>query len=380
VSRVQRAGRLLWEFASSNVAYDRESETKAYLEIEKIRRRYLFQLLHVLSFTDYEVGVGMGMENVNKYVGGRENFRLSEAGTYKVHLKRPGSRRQFVFLSDQKDVLSTSTGWRKQLYVDHDCFGEGAAGFSVPFGIHPAQVLAGRHEKLDRYRAQDPKVTVLFAGACQPEEYATDEITELFGKVPRNALYESLCRVLDDGTYTTTRDPERLLNADEKLDAALFVLAADGTDNRVAQADWFRVLAAADFFVAGPGVYMPMSHNAVESLAVGTIPIIEYPELFTPNLSAAEACVPFRGREEFKERVRSCLAMEASARSALKREALAYYDTHLSPRAVGRNLQREVLDGSPDTTGETERINIIGGHESVEALKKNENKYLKRHQ
>jgi len=329
----------------------------------------VFQLLHVLSFTDYEVGVGMGMGNVNKYVGGRENFRLSEAGTYKVHLKRPGSRRQFVFLSDQKDVLSTSTGWRKQVYVDHDCFGEGESGFPVPFGVHPAQVLAGRHEKLERYRAQDSKVTLLFAGACQPEEYATDEITELFGKVPRNALYESFCRVLDDGNYTTTRDPERLLNVDEKLDAALFVLAADGTDKRVAQADWFRVLAAADFFVAGPGVYMPMSHNAVESLAVGTVPIIEYPELFTPDLSAAEACVPFRGREEFKERVRSCLAMEAPARNALKREALAYYDTHLSPRVVGRNLQREVLDGPKNSKEETETITMIAGHESVNALR-----------
>lgn len=339
-----------------------------YLEMGKTRRRYIFQVLNVLSFTDYEIGVGMGIGNVHKYVGEEEGFSLTKADNYKAFLRRPASRNQFVFLSDQQDLLSASPGWKKKVYVDPDCFGEGEDAFSVPFGVHPAQVLSGRDKQLDEYRAQDTKVTLLFAGACQPEGYATDAITKLFGKVPRSDLYESICQVLDGGDYTTTRDADSLLNAEDKIDAALFVLATDGVDNRVARENWFRVLAAADFFVAGPGVYMPMSHNVIEALAVGTIPIIEYPELFSPDLSVAQACITFRGRQEFEERIRSCVEMEPSARANLKKTAMDYYDTHLSPKAAGRKLQREVLDRPTNPKDDIERIIINAEHESVDLL------------
>jgi len=317
-SRARRAGALLWEVAASSVRYTYSSDKKIYAEIEKIRRRYVFQLLNVLSFTDYEVHVGVGPGTVDKYVGQREGFRISDANNHRSVLTRPASRDEYIFLSDQKRELTRASGWKKKVYVDDDCFGEDATSFSVPFGVHPAQVLAARDRELGRYRAQDSEATLLFAGACQPGEYATDEITDLFGKVPRNALYDMLRRILEEEDYTTTRDPERLLGADGKVDAALFVLS-DGVDNRVAKEEWLRVLAAAEFFVAGPGVYMPMSHNAIEALAVGTIPIIEYPELFAPDLSAEGACVPFSGRKEFEEQVRSCLAMDRASRKELKR-------------------------------------------------------------
>lgn len=372
ISRVRRAGRLLWEFASSNFAYDLVSEKKAYVEIEKIRRRYVFQLLHVLSFTDYEVGLRMGMDDINKYVDSREDYRISDVRNYRTYLRRPASEGRFVFLSDSRSELLASSGWKKRVHVDYGCFNGRDPGFSVPFGVDPPQVLAGRTRAraLDHYRSRESKVTLLFAGACQPKEYATDEITELFGKVPRNELYEMLCRVLDEGNYTTTQDPKSLLNADEKIDAALFVLG-DKQDRRVSKEDWFRVLSAADFFVAGPGVYMPMSHNAVEALAVGTIPILEYPDLFTPNLANAGGCVAFEGREEFLDRVRSCLNMGTVTREKLKRRATEYYDTHLSPRVIGKHLQHEVLDGPPATPDGIERITVIAGHESVDALKSN---------
>jgi hypothetical protein len=372
ISRARRAGRLFKEFASSNFAYDFESEKKAYVEIEKMRRRYVFQLLHVLSFTDYEVGLGMGMDDINKYVDSREDFRISDARNYRTYLRRSVSKERSVFLSDSRSELLAPSGWKKRVHVDYDCFGGRDLGFSIPFGVDPPQVLAGRTRAraLDRYRSKKSKVTLLFAGACQPEEYATDEIKDLFGKVPRNELYEELFRVLDEGNYTTTQDVERLLNADEKIDAALFVLF-DRQDRRVSKEDWFRVLSAADFFVAGPGVYMPMSHNAVEALAVGTIPILEYPDLFTPNLSSAGGCVAFEGREAFSERVQSCLDMGMVAREELKRRATEYYDTHLSPMVVGKRLQHEVLDGPSTTSDGIERLTIIAGHESVDALKSN---------
>jgi hypothetical protein len=114
---------------------------------------------------------------------------------------------------------------------------------------------------------------------------------------------------------------------------------------------------------------MPMSHNAIESLAVGTVPVIEYPELFVPNLEDAGACIPFSGQKEFEEKVRSCLTMEVNTRKLLKEKAVEYYDAHLCPSAVGPNLQQEVLDGPPSPREEVGRVTLIAGHESVDAFR-----------
>ena len=93
--------------------------------------------------------------------------------------------------------------------------------------------------------------------------------------------------------------------------------------------------------------------------------------MFAPDLSAAGACVPFSGREEFEEQVQSCLAMDRASRKELKRNAREYYDTHLAPKEVGKALQRNVLDPPPEAPDKMEKITVIAGHESVNALKWN---------
>lgn len=44
------------------------------------------------------------------------------------------------------------------------------------------------------------------------------------------------------------------------------------------------MLASADFFLCQPGEIMPQCHNIVEAMAVGTIPLTNYPDWLSPPL------------------------------------------------------------------------------------------------
>lgn len=52
------------------------------------------------------------------------------------------------------------------------------------------------------------------------------------------------------------------------------------TNFRIPAQKWLDVVAKSDFFLCAPGVQIPLCHNAIESMAVGTIPITNYPDWF----------------------------------------------------------------------------------------------------
>jgi hypothetical protein len=81
-----------------------------------------------------------------------------------------------------------------------------------------------------------------------------------------------------------------------------------------------------------------MSHNLIEALSVGTIPITEYPELMYPPLEDGVNCIAFRGAAGLRDAVDRALAMSAADAQRLSKGAAAYYDQYLKPDAAIRRL------------------------------------------
>ena len=75
---------------------------------------------------------------------------------------------------------------------------------------------------------------------------------------------------------------------------------------------WLDVLAKSEFFVCAPGVIMPLCHNAIESMAVGTIPITNSPDWFFPSLIHLKNCIRFTISEDLLEKIELVLTMNQS--------------------------------------------------------------------
>lgn len=100
-------------------------------------------------------------------------------------------------------------------------------------------------------------------------------------------------------------------------------------------------LARFAFYLALPGVAMPFSHNIVEAMSAGCIPILQrgYAELFRPALRDGENCWLFEGEADLYPRIQAALALPAAQRQALQEGVAAYYTQQLSPQGVLRHLQ-----------------------------------------
>jgi hypothetical protein len=108
---------------------------------------------------------------------------------------------------------------------------------------------------------------------------------------------------------------------------------------RIAETHWLEALATSDFFLCPPGYVMPMCHNTVEAMAVGAIPIINYPEWFDPHLVHGDNCIGFDNKADLLSRLDDVLAMDAEAIARMRQRVIAYHDEYLAPEAFVRRIE-----------------------------------------
>ncbi|NJO00632.1 MAG: hypothetical protein HC880_02130 [Bacteroidia bacterium] len=74
---------------------------------------------------------------------------------------------------------------------------------------------------------------------------------------------------------------------------------------------------------------MPLSHNVIEAMAVGTIPILEYPEHFHPPLEHGVNAIIFQGKDDLVNKVREVLQLSAERIAILRKNVVDYYQQNL---------------------------------------------------
>ena len=90
-----------------------------------------------------------------------------------------------------------------------------------------------------------------------------------------------------------------------------------------------------------------MCHNAIEAMAVGSVPVTGYADWFDPPLEHGKNAVVFSGTEDLKEKVKSVLEMPEEKIAEMRRNAAEYYDRHLSAKSFIRRF--EAMPEAPGT-------------------------------
>ena len=73
-----------------------------------------------------------------------------------------------------------------------------------------------------------------------------------------------------------------------------------------------------------------MSHSCVESLAVGTIPVLEY----VPALTDGDNCLTYSGRDGFRRDLSRLQELDLHEIEKLREGAVRYYEEHLGPDQI----------------------------------------------
>ncbi|HFD87647.1 MAG TPA: hypothetical protein ENJ35_08225 [Gammaproteobacteria bacterium] len=290
-----------------------------------INLRTLRELLIAFDLADYQVRLRAHWNLKTLRVG--DLFRWH--GNLQLVWSDPPAGTSTIVCTDQAPDRTFSAYKHIRLVFDYSPDLEIRDGhFVMPIPMHPQiYVQYHDHERLDGYRRSLRKIRIFFAGNWNETGYNSPLLGELFGKLTRHQIINFLLR---EGLV-------RIVETIEELDKILagpywngFVLLNPRV--RINQAKWLATIAQADFFLCPPGVLFPWSHNAIEAMAVGTIPLINYPEWFFPTLVDGKNVKTFQTLEELKGTVRVILQMQNEEISYLHQEASAYYEQHLNPR------------------------------------------------
>jgi hypothetical protein len=171
---------------------------------------------------------------------------------------------------------------------------------------------------------------IFFAGSTRVSAY--QRISRRFDLVPRHVMVDTLASELPARMVRRLTESEDLCRSETSYANELTI--AESHAHVIPYEAWLETLACSDFFLACPGQYMPMCHNTIESMAVGTIPITEYADYMHPSLEDGVNCITFRNKEELVKKVTTALKAPVEVVSRLRRGAAEYFDRHLRATSV----------------------------------------------
>lgn len=267
----------------------------------------------------------------------------------------------FAWKAPAQPHMSITNDPRRQHQFDflltHNYFGNGMQGHFVPMPMVDsfyAQNIFRFAEKLQN-SVQRP-MGVFFAGRFREKEYSRPEVPKYFHCFTRIELltlirknFQPFMKNVDDA-------------AELPLVAEHNVIIVDRDKTNVNPGHLYEVLSCSNFFLAFPGVVMPLCHNIIEAMAFGCIPILQYPDLFHPPLRNRMECLAFKDEESLRRSVLEALNMNAEDIETMRVHVVNYYNQYLTPSAVVGNILEK--------RGDEKQLVLNAEYESVRFLMK----------
>lgn len=295
--------------------------------------RLLFSLLNIFVNSGYKIRLhdNLSGKNLDKYgqlVYTLEGLELTQA--------EPDDMAETIYLYDREDRRVGKKPWLKKIQIRFDLFSPFwlSNPLIMPFPMHPLQagITPGQ---LDACRAKERKLRVFFSG--DTVHYGRNWVRYPKPKMPRlniiNTLKESMS---DDVLVVNSADDLNQLAANGYANKCVLT---GSSDIRIEPRDWLGTLAMADFFLSPPGIVMPMCHNIIEAMAVGTIPITNYPEWLDPRLEHMENCIVFDDSADLVARMKQVLVLDKSEIERLRANVIRHYETYLRPDTFIRRIE-----------------------------------------
>ena len=236
-----------------------------------------------------------------------------------IVLKKPGTA---------DHVIRVPYGYKIAESVKIDCV--------APFPMDPTQT-ANHAQIAGQLPAMKRTVKVFFSGKTTKKLYGKERLQIFFDMISRPEVIEFIVSHFPDHARSLKTVPDteilkEIINSKDYHNE--IILSEVKTDPK----DWFKILSKADFFLSAPGARMPWCHNTVEAMSVGTIPIIEYGNLYDPALEHMKNCIRYTSLKELEDAIKMVLTMERAEIERLRKNVLEYYDKYLSLDIINKKI------------------------------------------
>lgn len=305
--------------------------------------RYAFGILQMFNDGGYNVylhkKVGF-LTYVRLGVYGRLIYSLNNV---KIVPDLPKNSEHIVYAFDviDRDVLSHP--WKHLIYVniEKSPFCNLGECISMPYSLHPLVHKFTTFKKIDELRQRRRHLRMFFIGSTQ-YYYMNNIKIARYGLSTRAEDLKALSEVNERiKVLKTLFDLKAILHSGDYFNEVV-IFKTDGNKNRIKWHEWLNFLSCSDFFLCFVGSDYPMCHNAIESMAVGTIPIISYPDWFTPPLQHRKNAIIYSDKDDLARKIHEVFAMNPDEIAAMRQNVIQYYDENLNPAAFIKRFESQV--------------------------------------
>jgi len=186
---------------------------------------------------------------------------------------------------------------------------------------------------IESLRKNTKKRKIFFAGNIK-KDYESESIAIIHKKISRPNIIKFICDNFDMNKKIILND----LSHSNEYSNKIHII--DTNSIRIPCENWLNILSESHFFLACPGVRSPVCHNVVEAMAVGVIPILEYPEYFFPPLEDMSNCIVFKAESGLIKAVKKVLELPIEEIKIISKNVMKYYDNHLKQNNFIKNIEK----------------------------------------
>lgn len=260
---------------------------------------------------------------------GRQIFKIRNL---KLISRLPSNTKDYIYCFDsiRKDLLSHE--WRRLIYINirKDFSFHLGNVIQMPFYMFPLVYSNRLDEKLEIYRKAKRKLKVFFGGNIDSTYYNDEAFKQCYpGQLTR---LEGVNAVLESGHNVQLINDYKIINAAFKKNSYLnkFIILKTNFPFKITPVNWMALLSRCDFFMCFSGAAYPMCHNAIETMAVGSIPILSYAHWFDPPLEHGRNAIIFSGRNDLINKIKYVLQIPQEKILNLRRSVIEYYNDYLA--------------------------------------------------
>ena len=212
----------------------------------------------------------------------------------------------------------------------------------APYFMHPSVYHRGLHKRraprtaLDSAAKQRRRFRIGFFGTHDRDFYTKHSH---FPGMNRFEILEAFFEKFGDSFVNLEGPPQ-----DWKAAQIAVSIDTRGGDRSgkafLSQDHYFEALRECDFVLSPPGWCMPVSHNLVEAMFCGAIPITNGGAYMAEPLKNGETCLEFQDDESLVPVIERALAMDADEVTRMRLAVWNYYERFLEPKAFGETVVR----------------------------------------
>ncbi|RPD45527.1 hypothetical protein [Paracnuella aquatica] len=318
-------------------------------------KRYLYLLIKSFELAGYQVYIKPNLNFISKLSNKYSRLLYAEGSVIFSNKAPTGS----LMITDRKSKVG-SILLSADYFSSFDEQAKNINSFHIPMAMHPMIYHKGLWNK--EY-IMNKNGSVFFAGNFDTQAYSNFSKENVFRMLGR---IEILAILKNNNNVVFPKSFEQLKKSNFKRK----IVVVDIQNFLVPIENLRETISEYSFFIACPGVVMPMSHNVIEAMSVGAIPILHerYAKLFTPELVDYENAIIYNN-ENFGEKLEECLTMNSSNVDAIVKNVLQYYKGYLHPVAVISNLfsggEKNIIYLNAEQISVRMLESKIGKHQSV---------------